>query len=159
MEIVLAASLLLSIIFLGSLVVVAYKKNNLKAANIIAVIFSLFVIVYKNLGINNFFYDSYFFIYILLALGSSFIIGGFISSMYFSKYYGEIIIKCGIAFFILLALLSIIYSDMFMNQRVGVENFMTILTNFAHIIFWTIYFNILSRTNISLVSKNDPKNW
>ena len=138
-------NLLLSLTFLFTLLIKGFKQQNTTIANILAVIFSLWLYIY------DVSYGS-----IFNPFGTFFVVGGIISKIYFSKYYGEIIIKVGIGFLIINALL-IIYVLLFNDG-----DFFDILTKMAHIIFWVIYFKTLtfsSKINVSVVPKNDPKDW
>tara|TARA_B100000575_G_scaffold243398_1_gene207143 strand:+ start:124 stop:588 length:465 start_codon:yes stop_codon:yes gene_type:complete len=150
--------LLLSLTFLFLLLIKGFKQQN-TTANTLAIIFSLFVSAFVIFEWGSYYccfsYISYISSKYIAWVAPFVVIGGVISAIYFSKYYGEIIIKFGIGAFIILALLLISSSELF-----DVEGFITIFTNIVQIIFWILYFITLSsKTNVSLVSKNDPKDW
>lgn len=150
--------LLLSLTFLFLLLIKGFKQQN-TTANTLAIIFSLFISAFVIFEWGSYYYTSSYISYYsskyIASVAPFVVIGGVISAIYFSKYYGEIIIKFGIGAFIILALLLISSSELF-----DVEGFITIFTNIVQIIFWILYFITLSsKTNVSLVSKNDPKDW
>ena len=150
--------LLLSLTFLFLLLIKGFKQQN-TTANTLAIIFSLFVSAFVIFEWGSYDYPSSYISYYsskYIAWVAPFVvIGGVISTIYFSKYYGEIIIRFGTYAFIILALLYISASELF-----DVEGFITIFTHIVQIIFWILYFITLSsKTNVSLVSKNDPKDW
>ena len=150
--------LLLSLTFLFLLLIKGFKQQS-TTANALVIIFSLFVSAFTIFEWGSYYYFSSYISYYsskYIAWVAPFvIIGGVISAIYFSKYYGEIIIKFGIGAYIILALLLISSPEEF-----DVEGFITIFTNIVQIIFWILYFKTLSsKTNVSFVSKNDPKDW
>ena len=156
---ILYINLLVCLIFVFLLFTKAFKQDNTRIANILAIVFSVWIFVFKI--INSLFFAEYVLLFILLfspySYGAFFVVGGIISTKYFSKYYGEIIIKFGIAIFTIQALIGIfeIIEDIFYLPAL-----LTILSNVLVISFWFIYFKTLSsKTNVSFVSKNDPKNW
>ena len=158
---VLLAPLIFSAVLLCIFVLLAFKYKNLKAVNFIAILFSLLAVTtIQNLGYDL--YSNIFLFYsinIASIVGIFFVVGGIISTAYFSKYYGEIILKCGSIFFIISALLSIIGVEI---SYIFYERFILIfiLLNIAQIIFWIMYFKTLSsKTNPTLLPKNDPKDW
>ena len=153
-------SILAPLVLIFFLFTKAFKKDNKRTANTLAVIFSFWIFFYNIL--SSYFLTSKLIFFILFfsppSYGTFFVVGGIISTIYFSKYYGEIIIKVGIAIFIIWALREI-------SQIIG--NFdspillLNIFLNIFIISFWFIYFKTLSlkTNNISLVAKNDPKDW
>ena len=156
---ILYINLLVCLIFVFLLFTKAFKQDNTGIANILAIVFSVWIYVFKI--INSLFLAEYVLLFILLfspySYGAFFVVGGIISTKYFSKYYGEIIIKFGIAIFTIGTLIGIfkIIEDIFYFPVL-----LTILSNVLIISFWFIYFKTLSsKTNVSFVSKNDPKDW
>ena len=149
-------NLLLSLTFLFLLFIKGFKQQNTTIANILAVIFSLWLYIHQfSYYLGALGTPFVIFTTPLPSFGTLFVVGGIISKKYFSKYYGEIIIKFGIGFLIINALLLIGSSQLF-----DAEGFIAIFTNIVQIIFWILYFMTLSsKTNVSLVSKNDPKDW
>ena len=151
--------LLVYLIFVFLLFIKAFKQDNTRIANILAAIFSFWVwidaitrsfLLADWSGFRDLFQPD--------MGGTFFVVGGIISTIYFSKYYGEIIIKLGIAIFTIKALIGIfeIIEDIFYLPAL-----LTILSNVLVISFWFIYLKTLSlkKTDVSFVSKNDPKNW
>lgn len=156
---ILYINLLVCLIFVFLLFTKTFKQDTTRIANILAIVFSVWIFVFKI--INSLFFAEYVLLFILLfspySYGAFFVVGGIISTKYFSKYYGEIIIKFGIAIFTIQALIGIfeIIEDIFYLPAL-----LTILSNVLVISFWFIYFKTLSsKTNVSFVSKNDPKDW
>tara|TARA_B100001057_G_C22313157_1_gene742841 strand:+ start:26 stop:556 length:531 start_codon:yes stop_codon:yes gene_type:complete len=156
---ILYINLLVCLIFVVLLFSKAFKQDNTGIANILAIVFSVWIYVFKI--IDSLFFAEYVLLFIILfspySYGTSFVVGGIISSKYFSKYYGEMIIKFGIAIISIWTLIEIfkIIEDIFYFPVL-----LTILSNVLIISFWFIYFKTLSsKTNVSLVSKNDPKDW
>lgn len=156
---ILYINLLVCLIFVFLLFTKTFKQDNTRIANILAIVFSVWIFFFKI--INSLFFAEYVLLFILLfspySYGAFFVVGGIISTKYFSKYYGEIIIKFGIAIFTIQALIGIfeIIEDIFYLPAL-----LTILSNVLVISFWFIYFKTLSsKTNVSFVSKNDPKDW
>ena len=152
-------TLLLSLIFLFLMLIKGFKQQNKTIANTLAIIFSLFVSAFVIFEWGSYDYPSSYISYYsskyIAWFAPCVVIGGVISTIYFSKYYGEIIIRFGTYAFIILALLYISASELF-----DVEGFITIFTNIVQIIFWMLYSQTLSsKTYFSLVSKNDPKDW
>ena len=146
-------NLLLSLTFLFLILIKGFKQQN-TIANTLAIIFSLFVSASTIFGMANFAFSSYISLYfsIYIAWVAPFVvIGGVISTIYFSRYYGEIIIKSGIGAFIILALLLISNSQLF-SFCCNAEGFIAIFTNIVQLIFWIIYFKTLSL-------KTNPKDW
>jgi len=160
-------NLLVCLAFVALLHTKVFKQDNTRIANILAIIFSLWLYIYQYIyafiyrlnafdsniiGILYSFYATP-----LPSFGTLFVVGGIISTKYFSKYYGEIIKKFGIAILSIRALIEIfkIIGDIFYFPFL-----LTILSNVLIISFWFIYFKTLtSKTNVSFVSKNDPKDW
>lgn len=156
---ILYINLLVCLIFVFLVFTKAFKQDNTRIANILAIVFSVWIYVFNI--INSLFLAEYVLLFILLfspySYGAFFVVGGIISTKYFSKYYGEIIIKFGIAIFTISTLIEIfkIIEGIFYFPVL-----LTILSNVLIISFWFIYFKTLSsKTNVSLVSKNDPKDW
>ena len=152
-------NLLVCLAFVVLLHTKVFKQDNTRIANILAIIFSAWIYIFSIM--NSFITGAYDLLFILLfspySYGAFFVVGGIISTKYFSKYYGEIIIKFGIAIFTIQALIGIfeIIEDIFYLPAL-----LTILSNVLVISFWFIYFKTLSsKTNVSFVSKNDPKDW
>lgn len=152
-------NLLVCLAFVVLLHTKVFKQDNTRIANILAIIFSAWIYIFSIM--NSFITGEYVLLFILLfspySYGAFFVGGGIISTKYFSKYYGEIIIKFGIAFFTIGTLIEIfkIIGDIFYFPVL-----LTILSNVLIISFWFIYFKTLSsKTNVSFVSKNDPKDW
>ena len=137
----------------------AFKKENKRTAHTLAFIFSFWIYFYEIIK-SFLFTDSFIFSFLFFStpsFGTFFVVGGIISTIYFSKYYGEIIIKFGIAIFTISTLIEIfkIIEGIFYFPVL-----LTILSNVLIISFWFIYFKTFSsKTNVSLVSKNDPKDW
>jgi hypothetical protein len=150
--------LLVYLIFVVLLFTKAFKQDNTRIANILATIFSFWVWI--DAIIRSVLLADWFMFKDLFQPdfgGTFFVVGGIISTIYFSKYYGEIIIKFGIAIFTIRALIGIfeIIEDIFYLPAL-----LTILSNVLIISFWFIYFKTLSsKTDVSFVSKNDPKDW
>ena len=96
-----------------------------------------------------------------------FLFGGILAKTYFSKYYGIIILKIGIVLILFLNL--IIYPAIWIykiNQTSYISisdifNISFFLGNILLILFLVPYFKLISNTNInvSITSKNDPKDW
>ena len=156
---ILYINLLVCLIFVFLLFTKAFEQDNTGIANILAFVFSVWIYVFKI--ISSLLLAEYALLLILLfspsSFGTFFVVGGIISISYFSKYYGEIIIKVGIAIFTITALIGIfeIIEDIFYLPAL-----LTILSNVLIMSFWFIYFKTLSsKTSVSSVSKNDPKNW
>ena len=156
---ILYINLLVCLIFVFLVFTKAFKQDNTRIANILAIVFSVWIYVFNI--INSLFLAEYVLLFILLfspySYGAFFVVGGIISTKYFSKYYGEIIIKFGIAIFTISTLIEIfkIIEGIFYFPVL-----LTILSNVLIISFWFIYFKTFSsKTNVSLVSKNDPKDW
>lgn len=138
----------------------AFKKENKRTAHTLAFIFSFWIYFYEIIK-SFLFTDSFIFSFLFFStpsFGTFFVVGGIISTIYFSKYYGEIIIKAGIAIFTIQASYQIlgIITD-FDSSLLLFEVFLNILI----ISFWILYFKILSlkTNNVSFVPKNDPKYW
>ena len=96
-----------------------------------------------------------------------FTLSGILAKIYFSRYYGVIISKTGIAL-ILLEVLIISPVIAFKTNRFGEELFYAIyfgpgfyLDITFSILFYALYFKLLSNTKIDLkiTPKNDPKDW
>ena len=138
----------------------AFKKDNKRAANTLAVIFSFWIFFYNILN-SYFLADNIIFFILFFSLplyGTFFVVGGIISTIYFSKYYGEIIIKVGIATHTIWSLVEIL--EIIVNFY-SPTLLLNVFINILIISFWFIYFKTLSlkTDNISLVAKNDPKDW
>ena len=153
--------------FLVSLVLVfllfrnSYQQDNKKIVDILAVILS-FSISYNILFQYSFDFINYFKSITTYAL--AFILGGIISKIYFSKYYGRIIILIGVVLHILFALSEIVFSlkwiangmFSFVSRTWLVNN----LWNIAVITFWCRYWLLQGKIKFSLASKKkDPKDW
>jgi len=155
--------------FLVSLVLVfllfrnSYQQDNKKIVDILAVILS-FSISYNILFQYSFDFINYFKSITTYAL--AFILGGIICKIYFSKYYGRIIILIGVVLHILFALSEIVFSlkwiangmFSFVSRTWLVNN----LWNIAVITFWCRYWLFMQFPTIkfSLASKkDDPKDW
>ena len=114
---ILYINLLVCLIFVFLLFTKALKQDNTGIANILAIVFSVWIFVFKI--INSLFLAEYVLLFILLfspySYGAFFVVGGIISTKYFSKYYGEIIIKFGVAIFTIATLIGIflIIEDIF----------------------------------------------
>ena len=139
----------------------AFKKENKRTAHTLAFIFSFWIYFYQTIIIFLYIDSSIFsFLYFSTpSFGTFFVVGGIISTIYFSKYYGEIIIKAGIAIFTIQALYRILGIITDFGSLLLFEVFLNILI----ISFWILYFKILSlktnTNNVSFVPKNDPKYW
>jgi hypothetical protein len=156
---ILYINILVYLVFVVLLFTKAFKQDNTRIANTLATVFSFWIYVFKIT--KSFILAEYATLFVLLfspySFGTFFVVGGIISTIYFSKYYGEIIIKFGIAIFIIGALFEIfkMVEDIFYFPAL-----LIILSNILLISFWFIYFKTLSsNSNTSSVSKNDPKNW
>lgn len=152
-------NLLVCLAFVVLLYTKVFKQDNTRIANIIAIIFSAWLYLWHIM--SSFITGTYVLLFILLfspySYGFFFVVGGIISTKYFSKYYGEIIIKFGVAIFTIATLIGIflIIEDIFYFPVL-----LNILSYVLIISFWFIYFKTLSsKTNVSFVSKNDPKDW
>ena len=143
-------------------------QDNTEIANILAVIFSLWLYIYKYIydvlyGLSDFGFNIIgilfsFFTTPLPSFGTFFVVGGIISKIYFSKFYGEMIIKFGIAFLIINALFEIFK---LVSYYEGLDIFVSVIPNVLIITFWSMYLKSLrlQKINFSIVPKNDPKDW
>jgi hypothetical protein len=144
-------------------------QDNTKIANILAVIFSLWLYIHKYIydfmyGLSDFGFNIIgilfsFYTTPLPSFGTFFVVGGIISKIYFSKHYGEIIIKFGIAFLIINALFEIF--KLVFSYYDGLDIFVSVIPNVLIITFWSMYLKslLLQKINFSIVPKNDPKDW
>jgi len=166
------------LVFLVSLILVfllfrnSYQQDNKKIVDILAVIFS-FTIFLTYLLFWNWFLGffailtvSKFFIIIIALFALAFILGGIICKIYFSKYYGRIIILIGVVLHILFALSEIVFSLKWIAN--GMFSFVSrtwLVNNLWHIAvitFWCRYWLFMQFPTIkfSLASKkDDPKDW
>lgn len=96
-----------------------------------------------------------------------FLFGGILAKTYFSKYYGNIILKIGIVILFLVAYVLYPVKSFYMaNQFDDMSLFVFYRITFyigaiINILFFVPYFKLISNTNInvSITSKNDPKDW
>jgi len=157
--------------FLVSLVLVfllfrnSYQQDNKKIVDILAVILSFSY--FFNILFQYYFLDFIIYFKSITAYTLAFILSGIISKIYFSKYYGRIIILIGVVLHILLALSEIVFSlkwiaygfiNSFANRNWLVIN----LWHIAVITFWCRYWLFMQFPTIkfSLASKkDDPKDW
>ena len=163
------------LVFLVSLILVfllfrnSYQQDNKKIVDILAVIFSFTIfltyLLFWNWFVGYFaiFTFSKFFIIIIALFALAFILGGIISKIYFSKYYGRIIILIGVVLHILLALfkINLTFREIYLSYMF-MEWLFVNLWNIAVITFWCRYllFMQLRTIKFSLASKkDDPKDW
>ena len=144
-------------------------QDNTNIANILAVIFSLWLYIHKYIydvlyGLSDFGFNIIgilfsFYTTPLPSFGTFFVVGGIISKIYFSKYYGEIIIKFGIAFLIINVLIEIF--NLVFSYYDGLDIFVRVIPNVLIITFWSMYLKSfrLQKINFSFVPKNNPKDW
>ena len=155
--------------FLVSLVLVfllfrnSYQQDNKKIVDILAVILSFSY--FFNILFQYYFLDFIIYFKSITAYTLAFILSGIISKIYFSKYYGRIIILIGVVLHILLALfkINLTFREIELNlSYMFMEWLFVNLWNIAVITFWCRYWLFMQFPTIkfSLASKkDDPKDW
>jgi hypothetical protein len=95
-----------------------------------------------------------------------FLFGGILAKTYFSKYYGNIILKIGIVILFLVSYVLYPVISIYVANQSGMSIFANFRITFftgaiINILFFVPYFKLISNTNInvSITSKNDPKDW
>jgi hypothetical protein len=95
-----------------------------------------------------------------------FLFGGVLAKTYFSKYYGNIILKIGIVILFLTSYVFYPVASIYVANQLGKPIFVFLHIYFflgaiQTILFYVPYFKLISNTNInvSITSKNDPKDW